>query len=185
MLKCYRRLEPGESPELEMVRFLAEREFANIPELLGWYAYRGAAMDATLGVAQRFVRGGRDGWELALERLATDPDRLLGELRDLGRVVAELHSTLGSDNQHPDFAPETKRAENLDLVIATIDEEIRDVFHQLPEGDERVAPIIGREAALRERLAAVQRLDDVGMAIRVHGDLHLGQALLDDRRAAG
>jgi len=179
VLKCYRRLEPGESPELEMVRFLSDHGFAHVPELLGWYAYRGASMDATLGVAQRFVRGGRDGWEHALERLATDPGRLLGELRDLGRVIAELHSALGSDTQDADFAPESKGAENLDLVIATIDEEIRDVFQQLPESDELVEPIIGREAALRERLAATQHLDDLGMAIRVHGDLHLGQALLD------
>ncbi len=181
VLKCYRRLEPGESPELEMVRFLADHEFAHVPELIGWYEYRGAAMDATLGVAQRFVRGGRDGWELALERLATDPDRLLGELRDLGRVVGELHAALGSDAEDPDFAPETKGAEHLDLVIATIDEEIRDVFQLLPEDDERVAPLHGREAALRERLAAVQHLNDLGMAIRAHGDLHLGQALLDER----
>lgn len=180
VLKCYRRLEPGESPELEMLRFLAEHDFTHIPALLGWYSYRGAAMDATLGVAQRFVPGGRDGWELALERLATDPRRLLGELRDLGRVIGELHSVLGSDTQDPDFAPEAKGTENLDLVIATIDEEIRDVFQQLPESDESVAPIIGREAALRERLAATQHLGDLGMAIRAHGDLHLGQALLDD-----
>ncbi len=179
VLKCYRRLEAGVSPELEMVRFLADHGFTSVPELIGWYSYRGAAMDATLGVAQRFVLGARDGWDLALERLAGDPGRLLGELRDLGRVLGELHTTLGSDAQDPDFAPESKHSESLDLVIATIDEEIRDVFQHLPEGDERVAPILGRESALHELLRSTQHLDDTGMAIRVHGDMHLGQALLD------
>lgn len=178
ILKCYRRLEPGESPELEMLRFLSDHDFAHIPELIGWYDYSGEVMDATLGVAQRFVPGGRDGWEHTLAGLATDPDRLIPDLADLGRVVGELHTTLGSDEVDPDFAPEEKHGEMLDLMVATIDEEIRELFDSLPTGDERFAPIAGRGAELRERLRVLHHLDDIGAAIRAHGDLHLGQGLL-------
>ena len=178
ILKCYRRLEPGESPELEMLRFLSDKGFDHVPELVGWYEYRGAAMDATLGVAQRFVRGGRDGWELTLEQLAVAPTPLIGDLADLGRVLGELHTTLGSDDQDPDFAPEDKPGEMLDLAIATVDEEIREVFESFPEDDERFTPIEGRGADLRELLSAVHHLGNIGAAIRVHGDMHLGQGLL-------
>ncbi|HVP01821.1 MAG TPA: hypothetical protein VMT10_04565 [Solirubrobacteraceae bacterium] len=180
ILKCYRRLEPGESPELEMLRFLSDHSFTHIPELVGWYEYRGESMDATLGVAQRFVRGGRDGWELTLERLQHAPGELLGDLADLGRVVGELHATLGSDDVDPDFAPEARHDDMLDLTVATVDEEIRDVFASIPQDDERFAPIAGRGAELGERLRTIHSLGDTGAAIRVHGDLHLGQALLGE-----
>src|ERR671933_341686 len=59
VLKAFRRLEAGDNPELEMLRFLTERAFPNVAELVGWIDYEGELMDATLGVAQRFVAGGR------------------------------------------------------------------------------------------------------------------------------
>ncbi len=97
-----------------MLRFLSDQGFDHVPELVGWYDYRGTAMDATLGVAQRFVRGGRDGWELTLEQLAVDPDAPDRRPADLGRIVGELHTALGADDQDPDFAPEDKPGEMLD-----------------------------------------------------------------------
>ncbi len=38
VLKVFRRLEPGDNPELEMLRFLTGRGFANVPALRGWFA---------------------------------------------------------------------------------------------------------------------------------------------------
>jgi maltokinase len=73
VLKVFRRLEPGINPELEMLRFLTAREFPNIAPLRGWYEYDGRSFAATLGVAQEFLPDARDGWELALEQIATDP----------------------------------------------------------------------------------------------------------------
>ena len=177
ILKCFRKLEPGDNPELEMLRFLDQRGFANIAPLEGWYEYRGELLDATLGVAQRFVAG-RDGWELALDELAQAPHRLRERLRELGRVVGRMHTTLGSDGSDPDFAPEEKSAESIALVIATVDEEIRQVFEDIPEDDARYADIAGRGQELRDRLSAMSRIGTGGAAIRTHGDLHLGQTLL-------
>src|SRR5207244_10432057 len=56
ILKVFRRLEPGLNPELEMLRFLTERGFANVAAVGGWYAYVGRPMEATLGLVQEFVR---------------------------------------------------------------------------------------------------------------------------------
>ena len=78
VLKAFRRLEAGDNPELEMLRFLSQRGFPNIAPLGGWYEYEGELMDATLGVVQRFVAGARDGWELALDELGDDPERSSG-----------------------------------------------------------------------------------------------------------
>ncbi len=57
ILKAYRRLEPGESPELELLRFLALRGFEHAPRLLGWYRHVGPPITATLGILQTFVPG--------------------------------------------------------------------------------------------------------------------------------
>ena len=62
ILKVYRRLEAGESPELELLRFLAPHGFEHAPRLLGWYRYAGRRITATLGILQAFVPDARDGW---------------------------------------------------------------------------------------------------------------------------
>jgi hypothetical protein len=49
VLKVFRRLEAGDNPELEMVRFLTEHGFPNVPALKGWYALEGDVLDATVG----------------------------------------------------------------------------------------------------------------------------------------
>src|ERR671935_380763 len=97
VLKAFRRVEAGDNPELEMLRFLSDRGFPNIAPLGGWYQYEGELMDATFGVVQRFISGARDGWELALDELGSDPERFVTRLADLGAVTGEMHTVLASD----------------------------------------------------------------------------------------
>ena len=109
ILKVFRRVEPGINPELEITRFLTERGFAHIPALAGWYEIEGRAIDATLGMLQAFVAGGRDGWELALDELGSDPEAFLGRLARLGEVIGEMHAVLGSDASDPASRPRSPR----------------------------------------------------------------------------
>src|SRR5436305_1658925 len=97
ILKVFRRLEPGLNPELEMLRFLTEHGFPNIAALGGWYAYAGGPLSATLGILQQYVRGGLDGWELALSEIVHDSERFLSRLSRLGEVTGEMHSVLASE----------------------------------------------------------------------------------------
>jgi predicted trehalose synthase len=177
VLKVYRRVEPGVNPELEVLRFLTQRGFPNVAPLGGWYAYVGRPLEATLGIVQRFVPGGLDGWELALDELVSAPDRLLERLRRLGGVTARMHNVLASDSSDPAFRPEDPGPEMLGRLTATIDEEIERAFLELPEDVEAVAPIVGRGEELRERLRRRTRSGETGRAIRHHGDYHLGQTL--------
>jgi maltokinase len=180
VLKIFRKLEPGINPELEMLRFLTAREFPSIAPLRGWFEYDGRAFAATLGVAQRFLPDATDGWELALDRIATDPEGFLELLGSLGTVTAEMHSVLASDSSDAAFIPEEPSNEALALLTATIDEEIERIFVRLPD-DERLAPIAGRGQDVRERLAARSQLGAGGRVIRTHGDFHLGQTLYTPR----
>ena len=177
ILKVFRRLEPGINPELEMLRFLTEHGFANIPALGGWYAYSGGPLSATLGILQEFVAGAVDGWELALDEISTAPERFLERLARLGEVTAQMHTALASDPNDPAFAPETPSVESLGLLTATVDEEIERVFLSLPEDDERLAPIVGRGEEVREQLRLLTHAGSNGRVIRTHGDYHLGQTL--------
>ena len=179
VLKAFRRVEAGDNPELEMLRFLSERDFPHIAELGGWYQYEGELMDATFGVVQRFVPNARDGWELALEELESDPERFVTRLRDLGAVIGRMHTVLAADPADPAFAPEEPSDESLALLTATIDEEIERLFVELPDTED-IAPIAGHAAEVRDRLQLLSHVGARGKLIRTHGDLHLGQTMLGD-----
>jgi len=174
ILKVFRRLEAGINPELELLRFLTERGFENIAQLAGWYAYTGRPMDATLGILQRFVANGRDGWELALDTLGDDA--FLSSLHRLGAVTGEMHSLLGSDSTDPSFCPEQPSSESLGLLTATIDDEIEAIFVELPDTED-VEPIRGRGEEVRERLRLLTQLGGIGRVIRHHGAFLPGQTL--------
>ena len=180
ILKAFRRLEAGLNPELEILRFLTEHGFPNIAQLGGWYQYAGGPVAATLGILQEFVRGGVDGWDLVLEEIGSAPDALLGRLRRLGAVTGMMHAALASDPDDPAFCPETPSVEALGLLTATVDEEIERMFVDLPEDDERLAPIVGRGEEVREQLRLLTHAGSAGQAIRTHGDYHLGQSLWAD-----
>jgi trehalose synthase-fused probable maltokinase len=180
ILKAFRRLEPGVNPELELLRFLSARGFPHIAPLAGWYEVEGRLLDATLGILQEYLAGARDGWELALEELRDDPHGLLDRLEQLGVVVGELHTALGSDSSNPAFSPDEPSAEALSILTADVDEQIERVFLDLPD-TEAVAPIAGRGQDVRERLAALSNVGVGGRVIRTHGDLHLGQTMLSER----
>jgi trehalose synthase-fused probable maltokinase len=180
ILKAFRRVEPGVNPELELLRFLSERGFANIAALAGWYEFEGRFIDATLGILQEYLAGARDGWELALEEVESDAEGFLEKLRALGEVTGELHTALGSDNSNPDFAPDEPSQEALSLLVADVDEQIERIFLELPE-TEAVAPLAGRGQDVREKLQALSYIGAGGRVIRTHGDYHLGQTMLSDR----
>jgi maltokinase len=177
VLKAYRRLGAGPNPELEILRFLTERDFRHIAALRGWYGHSGRLIDATLGIVQDFLGGATDGWDLALADLREDPSRFVARARTLGEVTGRLHTVLGSDNADPAFAPEETSAEALGLLTATVDEEIERVFLDLPDGLEVLAPIRGRGEEVREKLRMLTQVGSAGRVIRHHGDYHLGQVM--------
>src|SRR4029450_3697238 len=99
ILKLFRRLEPGENPELEVTRALARAGFEACAAPLGWIE----GLGSTLAILQRFRAGSVDGWTLATERVADhyesadgEPANFAEDAGALGRLTAELHAAMAS-----------------------------------------------------------------------------------------
>jgi maltokinase len=149
IVKLFRRLgAKGEpNPDAETVRGLWEHGFRSVPEPLG--EFRRDGWD--LAVARRFLAGSSSGWEMALE----DP-HVLDELRDLGAVTAAMHVALADAFGSGPGAGATWAAA-MDLQAERVP--LRD------------------ELDPRPHYRALAAAEDVGRAIRTHGDYHLGQVL--------
>jgi maltose alpha-D-glucosyltransferase / alpha-amylase len=70
IMKLFRRIEEGVNPDLEIMRFLAERRFEHVPALAGTLELQTKRDRSTsLGIVSEFVPNSRDCWEYALESL--------------------------------------------------------------------------------------------------------------------
>lgn len=70
VLKLFRRLESGPNPDLELGRFLTERNFPNIPAVAGWLEYRRPAGERfSFGILTRYVPQTQDAWGYTLDLL--------------------------------------------------------------------------------------------------------------------
>ncbi|NUT52949.1 MAG: aminoglycoside phosphotransferase [Saccharothrix sp.] len=168
VLKVFRRVWPGENPDLTLHRVL--RDNLHVPRLLG-----SVSLDRTdtLALVESYVDDGVEGWEAARadlgHTLAGTPRELdlVGELGRLGVAVAAVHADLGralgtDPADHRALADRflTRLAETLDL-----------------------APTLRPYAvALRVALGERVRAAAPGEVQRVHGDLHLGQVLRGNGR---
>jgi trehalose synthase-fused probable maltokinase len=83
---------------------------------------------------------------------------------------------LAHDGSDPAFSPEEPSVEALALLTASVDEQIEQLFLDLPD-IEAVAPIRGRGEEVRDQLRLLSHIGPVGRVIRHHGDYHLGQVL--------
>ncbi|MDP9037343.1 MAG: maltose alpha-D-glucosyltransferase [Myxococcota bacterium] len=78
LLKVYRRLEEGGSPELEVGRFLSQRAPGLVPRFVGAIEYRRGRNEAsTVSILQRFVPNEGTAWEQARAEVGRFYERVL------------------------------------------------------------------------------------------------------------
>jgi predicted trehalose synthase len=165
-LKLYSRLTPGPHPELEMLGELTG--YKVVPPLAGWLECAVPGDDpAIAGILLGWIPDAANAWDLAV----TDPERIRGLVRRLGRRIAEMHLAL-EDADGPSFSREPLDAAYLAGLHA-----------RMMRLAEEVLAGTGGEAgdllpAAQERFGRLLRLSPGGARMRVHGDLHLGQVLL-------
>jgi maltokinase len=205
ILKLFRKLEPGINPDVEVTRFLTiERQFVNVPALLGTIRFEDANGTTVAGMLQEFVPGATDAWTYVLDQLkalaATDDQQrhkaFDAEIAQLGAVTRDLHENLAAGDAKAGFGMMRATRKDLDEWIAsakrTIDSAVAALSRALDDGRlphqfESQARAIVRD--LPRRMAELDKSyspsrigTDFGASIRTHGDYHLGQVL---RSAAG
>ena len=201
IFKLFRRLEGGESPDVEIARYLtANTTFRHTPELYAVLVVDHEGERTVAGMLSRLVAGAMDGWAHALARaraythsdgdLARDP--FAAEARQLGAITAELHRALASPTDDPAFAPKVATAADVARWAGAARRSIDQGFELL----DRIAPKLdarSRTLALTvagRRVDALAHLDAIvhslggpaaaGVLSRHHGDYHLGQVLRTD-----
>ncbi|HEX4540829.1 MAG TPA: hypothetical protein VH112_11345 [Acidimicrobiales bacterium] len=167
IMKVFRRLQAGPNPDVEVTLALDDVGFNHVAAPVA--VWRRDPWD--LALVQEFLAGGSEGWALALTSLrdlyASDPPiapEAAGgdfgdEARRLGEMTAKLHLALAEAfGRHPADPADWARSiqQQLDAVPAS-------------EGmaDRAVGSILDDLRGVR----------DPGVAIRVHGDYHLGQVM--------
>jgi trehalose synthase-fused probable maltokinase len=202
ILKLFRRVEPGEHPDVEISRFLTLRaQFPYTPALFGVARFedrdeRTGRPAITVGaMLQEFLPKSVDAWSYVTAGTreggsGTTARPFSGEARKLGTVTRALHEALASAGpEEPDFVPQTVRPADVAEWLAATEQQIDDgialLQRQLGEGrlpagfvdDARTIAARRGEFIGRVRKLADAVRGDAGMRIRHHGDYHLGQVL--------
>ena len=171
LLKVFRKLTPGENPDITIHRVLTEAGSDNVAHLYGWVE-RG---DLQLGMLQQFLRTASDGWDLALSsvrNLYAEADLYADEVGGdfaaeagrLGEAVAAIHQVLA---EH--FPTAVRSAEEMRGLAEAMQRRLDEARAVVPELDTYSAP-------LSRVFAGVADLEGTPVQ-QVHGDLHLGQTL--------
>ena len=211
ILKLFRKLEPGIHPDVEVTRFLTiDRQFVNVPVLLGTVAFEDSHGTTIAGMLQELVPGAVDAWTYALQmarayldggprrRTATadrdDAEHFAVDAEQLGTVTRALHETLASGNPGTDFERRPVADDDLRLwtrqTTAMIDRATTSLRRAIAAGGladrtlgEASAVADGADRVAQRLLQGAQAMGaDRGSKTRTHGDYHLGQVL---RSAAG
>jgi trehalose synthase-fused probable maltokinase len=198
IFKLFRRLERGESPDVEIARYLtAHTTFRHTPELYAVLVIDHHGVRTVAGMLSRLVAGAMDGWAHALARARAfthsdrdlDHDPFEPEARQLGAITAELHRALASPTDDPAFAPRDATAADLARWAGGARRSVEQGFELLerlaPRLDARSRPlaldVAGRRGDAFAKLdAIVHSLGGpaaAGVLSRHHGDYHLGQVL--------
>jgi maltokinase len=163
ILKVFRRVHDDPNPDVEVVDALAKAGYEQTAKPIGTWQRDGR----DLGVAREYLPGGADGWHLALTSLRDLYDRrcppeeaggdFAPEATRLGEATGQLHVALAAAFGTSTATPGTWADA---LHAGLID-----------------APDV---SGVDVRYDALRSLVDAGVAIRIHGDLHLGQVLRTD-----
>jgi maltokinase len=169
IMKLFRRIVPGINPDLELSRALGRGGNPHVPALLGAIESEDAAGEPlALATVTSFAANAADGWAMAVASardLIGDPDLrpdqaggdFAAEAARLGEAVASVHLTLGEEFGREVASPPVDR-----------------MIQRLHDA----ATVVPELAKHLDTATAVLRQGTLPTIVqRIHGDLHLGQAL--------
>lgn len=180
ILKLFRRLQPGLSPDVELHEALHRVGCEHLARPYGSITGELDGQPTTLAMLGEFLPNAADGWSMAIASvrdLMAEADLhahevggdFAAEARRLGHAVATVHAdlrrALGSTDSGPGYLAD---------VVAGMHERLDAMVHLVPE----LEPYDSGVRAVFDRAAG----SDLPVQLqRIHGDLHLGQVLRTPR----
>ena len=205
ILKLFRRIQPGDNPDVEIGRFLTEQAgFEHTPAYAGEIRYR--TDDANieppyayvLALLQSQIKNSGDGWSWTLAELqsigdspnaAEEARRYEAAARLLALRTAQMHDALQTATAS-DMRPRPATAEDLAADSLRLQTQmssslllLKHKFVDLPDSNiEDAAALLAsrKEIAKFVEAFALTPAEGAGKWIRIHGDYHLGQVLRTD-----
>jgi len=184
LVKLVRRCRPGLHPEVEVGAFFAEQSpWDDTPRLRGWLEHDGRV----IATVHDFLPGCASAWDRLCGLLA-DPqagaalDRLVATL---GRTTGRMHRALAARPDLPAFAAEAPSSAGRSTLAARLAAHAEQVFARIRSGTvppplaDRLSSLMAARPLIVGRLGQAATLAPESADIRVHGDYHLGQVLVD------
>lgn len=172
ILKFFRVLAAGESPDVLVSAKLTEAGSTDVPQTFGWVmgSWQDARSDGDwvtghLSVLREFLPGSKDAWRQAISALEGG-ESFTTSAEELGRVVARVHAQL-ADAFGSRAATEAEAAEFRESLVSRIEWAWREAGSAVGPFDDEVQSVIGE----------VRELSELPPLQRIHADLHLGQIL--------
>jgi maltokinase len=173
--KVFRALHHGDNPDVTLQAALSDAGSTAVPRFIGQLSSEwddvgrpdGRAR-GHLAFAQEFLMDSDDGWRVAL-RFASEGSDFTSLARQLGEKTAEVHAMLAQ-------------------VMPTSDAAESDIESFVDSWRSRLALATREVPALLEQAEAIEAIyEDAHTSAwprlqRIHGDFHLGQALLAPQR---
>jgi len=159
-------------------------------------------------MVQEFIHNQGDAWQWTLDTVARwvqqvaipemavaaeasqdishPQDELLSLAANLGKRLGEMHAALSTPTDNPDFVPEPASADDTEEWAAAAKKQLEAAFAYLQARTEwsneaetrRAERLIGQRDRLLARLDALAAAGVGTLRTRIHGDFHLGQALV-------
>ena len=188
--KFFRTYHMGIAPEVEVGLCLAQGGWSGAPPLVGWLEYipAGKEQGGAVATVHKAITPSMNAWEYSIQTLLKGMsvnDSLLDMARRIGTLTADMHEALASNTHSIAFVPEVPSEKQQWETTCSMTDHARSVWGLLSTADipspyqQRVNNILAHLQPVLDALEGVASRQQTATYIRVHGDYHLGQLLID------
>ena len=180
----------GIAPEVEVGLHLTQCGWSGAPPLVGWLEFipNGKEQGGAVATVHKAITPSMDAWAFSIQTLlrgVNANDALLDMASRIGDLTAGMHVALANTEPSIAFLPSAPSEKEQRLTTCSMTDHARGVWNLLSTANvpslfqKRVNDILEHQQRVLDALEAMAHLPQTAVHIRVHGDYHLGQVLID------